>query len=95
MLGESRRQFRDDCVRKKPDLHDTERKRDCISTHKHIISCSSSYGPTFGKYSINIANKCNENTSSYTQPGLVCAKDTDLDESQFVASVKDFKAKEI
>jgi hypothetical protein len=95
MLGESRRQFRDDCVRKKPDLHDIEGKRDCISIPKHMISCNFSYGPTFRKYSIDFANKCNENTSSHRQSGIVCAKDTDLEESQFVTCVKDFKVKEI
>jgi hypothetical protein len=95
MPGESRCQFRDDCIRKKPDLHDIEGKRACISTPRHAISYSSSYGSTFGKYFIDVANECNENASSYIQPGFLCAKDTDLKRNQFVTRVNDFKVKEI
>jgi hypothetical protein len=62
----------------------------------HAICCGSSSGPTFGGgHDIHVADRCNEDTKSYTYLGNSYRNDTGLNGNQVFTGEYNFQVKEI
>jgi hypothetical protein len=67
-----------------------------ISRASHSICCSASCGPRFGSgYDIYVADRCNENTNSYTNVGHSYKNDTGIANDQIFTGERGFQVKEI
>jgi hypothetical protein len=62
----------------------------------YAIRCNPSYGPTFGTgHDLYVADRCNENTNSYTNLGPSYRNDTGLNGNQVFTCEQYFQVKEI
>jgi hypothetical protein len=62
----------------------------------HAIQCSSGHGPDFGHGSdLFVHDRCDANTSSYTNLGFAYTNDTGLDGKKIFANSQYFRVKEI
>jgi hypothetical protein len=67
-----------------------------LSNGSNAIYCNSTYGPTFGNgHNIYVADKCNENTRSYTNLGYAYVNDTGIIGTAVFTGEESFTVKEI
>jgi hypothetical protein len=76
--------------------HNITDKKFSLINPTHTIGCISYYGPLFGSANdIQVADDCNNNTSSYTNLGNSYANDTGIAGTQFFTGEYNFTVKEI
>jgi hypothetical protein len=67
-----------------------------ISNPSQAIYCNATYGPTFGNgHDLHVADSCNQNTNSYTNPGGDYVNDTGIDRAQVFTGQRNFTVKDI